>query len=97
LTYLLMGDPVGFPPERLERPTSYGGHVMRAPEFASVSCYLSIVIYWPRPRCTSRGGLYGACLASMLPAARRGHYCYVSIRQVTTGSWSGFLTAGYFF
>ena len=30
--------------ERLERPTSYGGHVIRAPEFASVSCYLSVAV-----------------------------------------------------
>jgi hypothetical protein len=29
--------------ERLERPTSYGGHLTRAPEFASVSCYLSLL------------------------------------------------------
>ena len=43
--------------EQLERPISYGTHVMRAPEFASVSCYLSIAVYCPpellayRPLC----------------------------------------------
>jgi hypothetical protein len=34
--------PRGF--ERLERPTSCGGPVTSAPEFASVSCYLSIAL-----------------------------------------------------
>jgi hypothetical protein len=33
--------------ERLEQAPFYGGHVIRAPEFASVSCYLSIAVDCP--------------------------------------------------